>query len=127
MDKRAAPDPAAPKGLCYVSYISNDVIKLGGADRRWRAFLRAHGVAASWWLDGVAYPDSDPHAEELCARLLIRLARLGVAFAEDYKQGLAPADLMRDLQARRILCEPFDAVSWNGSGGYQRVRQLPPA
>ncbi|MGE4070184.1 MAG: hypothetical protein AB7E72_03330 [Lysobacterales bacterium] len=106
-----------PKGLCYVSYVSETLIHLEGANRHWRAYLRAAGLPVSWWLGGLSYPRRHPGDESGCEAAMVALARLGVCFAEDYKQGMAPADIMRDLLDRGVLREPFVAISWNDQGG----------
>jgi hypothetical protein len=116
-----------PPGLCYVSYVSNDVIVLSGANLRWRTWLRAGGLPVSWWSGGVPYTQQG--ADELSDFVpkMIALARLGVLFAEDYKQGMAPADIMRDLQQRGLLRESFVAVSWGGPRDRRQSRHDPPA
>jgi hypothetical protein len=43
-----------PSSLCYVSYVSSDVIVLSGANGRWQ--LRAGGLPVSWWSGGVPTP-----------------------------------------------------------------------
>jgi hypothetical protein len=116
-----------PSGLCYVSYVSNDVIVLQGANRRWRAWLRAGGLPLSWWSGGVPYRQrGDDDLSDFLPKMAT-LARLGVRFTEDYKQGMAPADIMRDLQERGLLHESFVAVSWGGPGERRQVRHDPPA
>lgn len=116
-----------PPGLCYVSYVRSEVIVLSGADCRWRAWLRAGGLPVSWWSGGVPYAEQDDDGRSDFALKMIALARLGVRFAEDYKQGMAPADIMRDLQERGLLRESFVAVSWAGPGDRREERQDPPA
>lgn len=116
-----------PSGLCYVSYVSKDVIVLEGANRRWRAWLRAGGLPVSWWSGGVTYSQRDYDDLSDFLPKMTALARLGVRFTEDYKQGMAPADIMRDLQERGLLHESFVAVSWGGPGDRREVRQDPPA
>ena len=37
---------------------------------------------------------------------LARLNKAGIAFSEDYKQGWAPADIMRELQSRGRIKDP---------------------
>ncbi len=108
------------KQLCYVNYVSGSVIHMMGADRHWRACIRAAGLPYSWWLDGVPYSnDAD------CEQAMMRLASLGVCFAEDYKQGMAPADQMRDMHDRGVLKESFLAISWGGRGSGTKVVQPP--
>lgn len=116
-----------PSGLCYVSYVSTDVIVLQGANRRWRAWLRAGGLPVSWWSGGVPYTQQGYDDLSDFLPKMTALARLGVRFTEDYKQGMAPADIMRDLQERGLLRESFVAVSWGGPGDRREVRQDPPA
>lgn len=117
--------PSCPAGLCYVTHVSMTTIHLSGANRHWRKYLRAAGLPASWWADGVPYTRRHEHDESDCERIMLALAQLGVSFAEDYKQGMAPADIMRDLQQRGVLRTPFVAVSWNGPGKDRR-RVVPP-
>jgi len=115
-----------PNGLCYVSYVSSSVIHLEGATRPWRAYLRAAGLQASWWSGGVDYARQHEQDESGCEQAMIALARLGVCFAEDYKQGMAPADIMRDLMHRGVLRAPFTAISWSGKGGARKRVVHPP-
>lgn len=116
-----------PPSLCYVSYVSNDVIVLSGASRRWRAWLRAGGLPVSWWRGGVPYTQQGEDDLSDFVPKMIALARLGVLFTEDYKQGMAPADIMRDLLERGLLPESFVVVSWGGPGDRRQVRDDPPA
>ncbi|MBK9655640.1 MAG: hypothetical protein IPO66_09255 [Rhodanobacteraceae bacterium] len=116
-----------PPGLCYVIYVSSDVIVLSGANWRWRAWLRAGGLPVSWWSGGVPYTQQGEDDLSDFVPKMIALARLGVQFAEDYKQGWAPADIMRDLQERGLLPVSFVAVSWGGPGDRRQVRHDPPA
>lgn len=117
---------AAPPGLCYVSFVDYDVIHLEGAGRRWRSWLRAAGLPVSWWRGGVPFVQHGPDDLVDFLPKMAALARLGVCFTEDYKQGMAPADIMRDLQARGLLRESFVAVSWGGPDARRRVRHDPP-
>jgi hypothetical protein len=48
--------------------------------------------------------------------LLRKLNALGVLFGEDYKQGWSPADVMRELQERKLVAEPFTSIAWRGPG-----------
>lgn len=120
-------ESATPAGLCFVTFVDNDLIHLEGANGSWRRWLRDAGLEVSWWRGGVPFAQRD--AADLGDFLpkMATLARLGVCFAEDYKQGMAPADIMRDLQERGLLRQPFVAVSWGGPKGRLRVRHDPPA
>lgn len=116
-----------PRGLCYVNYVSGNVIHLEGANGAWRRWLRAAGLPVSWWSGGVPYEQRDHDDLHDLLPKLAALAQLGVCFAEDYKQGMAPADIMRDLQARGLLHESFVAVSWSGPSSRRKVRHDPPS
>jgi hypothetical protein len=47
-----------------------------------------------------------------------RLNQAGIAFGEDFKQGWAPADVMRELQQRGQITEPFTALAWRGQDSW---------
>jgi len=49
---------------------------------------------------------------------LARLNKAGIAFCEDYKQGWAPADIMRELQSRGRILDAFIAIAWRGPGDW---------
>lgn len=116
-----------PRGLCFVNYVSGSIIHLQGAHGAWRRWLRAAGLPVSWWSGGVPYAQRDFDDLDDLLPKLAALAQLGVCFAEDYKQGMAPADMMRDLQARGLLRDSFIAVSWGGPSARRQVRHDPPA
>lgn len=50
--------------------------------------------------------------------ILLSLNDLGVLFGEDYKQAMAPADYMRDLQEKSVLKKPFKSIGWSGPGDF---------
>lgn len=116
----------APERLCLVTHVSIRAIHIKGADRNWRARIRAAGLPYSWWLDGVPYPGEGGNAEAEREQAMMVLASLGVCFAEDYKQGWAPADQMRDMQERGVMKAPFIAYSWDGRRSITQV-VAPPA
>jgi hypothetical protein len=107
-----------PRGLCFVSYVSSTIIHLQGANGAWRRWLRAAGLPVSWWSGGVPYEQRDFDDLDDLLPKLAALAQLGVCFAEDYKQGMAPADIMRDLQARGCCASP---LSRSAGAGRRRV------
>lgn len=113
-----------PRRLCLVTYVSNGTIHIMGADRHWRALIRAAGLQYSWWQDGVPY--CGEYAGAGCEQAMMVLASLGVCFAEDYKQGMDPAGQMRDMQARGVMKESFLAYSWDGRRSCTKV-VAPPA
>lgn len=112
-------DTPAPKRLCLVTYVSEGTIHIKGADRHWRALIRAAGLPYSWWADGVPYPGE--FAGAACEQAMMVLASLGVCFAEDYKQGMDPAGQMRDMQERGVMKESFVAYSWDGRRSCTKV------
>lgn len=59
----------------------------------------------SGWSGGVPYTRQGNADVSDFVPKMIRLACLDVCCAEDYKQGWAPADIKRDLQARGLLAE----------------------
>ena len=50
--------------------------------------------------------------------ILLSLNDLGILFGEDYKQAMAPADYMRDLQEKSVLRKPFKSIGWSGPGDF---------
>ncbi len=101
----------------YVSLVMRPAIHLEGVDRAARAAIEAVGLEISGWLfktirfagDGVL---GNPHFEHT----MDCLASAGIVFGEDYKQGWAPADLMRELHARGRVRRPFTSIAWRGGG-----------
>ena len=55
---------------------------------------------------------------DLLNEILISLNDLGILFGEDYKQVMAPADYMRDLQKKSILKKQFKSIGWSGPGDF---------
>lgn len=51
-------------------------------------------------------------------KILLSLNDLGIIFGEDYKQPMAPADYMRELQKKSILRKPFKSIGWFGPGDF---------
>lgn len=43
-----------------------------------------------------------------------RLNRAGILFGEDFTQGWAPADIMREFQSTGRISAPFTAIAWRG-------------
>ena len=50
--------------------------------------------------------------------ILVSLNDLGILFGEDYKQAMAPADYMRDLQEKSVLKKSFKSIGWSGPGDF---------
>ncbi len=106
----------------HVSYVAIGRIVLANLDRATAKRLREAGldVKRSWFLDdghlAVEPPDAagNPSVDE--EDKLMALARLGIAFAYDYKQGMDPAGMMLDLCKRGRYVGSFKQLSF-GEGG----------
>ena len=61
---------------------------------------------------------SDKEKKDGLDRLLLCLNDLGIIFGEDYKQAMAPADYMRELQETSILRRPFKSIGWGAPDGF---------
>ncbi|MDX2219105.1 MAG: hypothetical protein SF172_08790 [Burkholderiales bacterium] len=110
-----------------VTHVEVDAIVIGYLDRRTAKKLREAGLAVkrSWFLgDGrlpidPAGPDGLPSEDE--ENKLMALARAGIAFVFDYKQGMDPAGMMLDLCKRGRYVGTFKQLSF-GDGGPRIVR-----
>ena len=63
-----------------------------------------------------AAPDEDK--KDRLDELLLCLNDLGIIFGEDYKQAMAPADYMRELQETSMLRRPFRSIGWGAPEGF---------
>lgn len=90
------------KPPAYVSHVEMSAIVVASLDRATARRLREAGlgISRSWFGDGrlaIAPPmetgDSSRDEEDK----LMQLARLGIAFASDYKQGMDPMGMMFSL------------------------------
>lgn len=63
---------------------------------------------------GLSGDEKEKHLDEI----LLSLNDLGLLFGEDYKQAMAPADYMRDLQEKSVLNKPFKSIGWSGGGDF---------
>lgn len=61
---------------------------------------------------------ADKDREDRLNHLLLFLNDLEIVFGEDYKQAMAPADYMRDLQDRTVLRKPFRSIGWGAPEGF---------
>ena len=110
------------KPPAYVAMIMSPSIQIENLDKIKRDDLERQGVVVErdWGYSVVRFADSGENLLEnpnLCD-LLRRLNDAGVLFCEDYKQGWAPADVMRELQTRGIISECFTAIAWRGPGDW---------
>lgn len=111
----------------HVTHVEANAIVIGHLDRRTAKKLQEAGlnVKYSWLADGgrlaiePAGADGRPSEDE--ENKLMALARFGMAFAYDYKQGMDPAGMMLDLCKRGRYVGTFKQFSF-GEGGPQITR-----
>ncbi|MBL8519593.1 MAG: hypothetical protein JNK75_02890 [Betaproteobacteria bacterium] len=111
----------------YVTHVEVGAIVIAHLDRYTAKKLRAAGLDVKRsWLSGdgrlaVDPPDASgrPSVDE--EDKLMALARLGIAFAYDYKQGMDPAGMMLDLCQRGRYVGTFKQIAF-GDRGPQIVR-----
>lgn len=114
----------------YVTHVQAGAIILANLDRATAKRLRDAGldVKRSWLLgDGrlaVEPPDATGRPSTDEEDKLMALARLGIAFAYDYKQGMDPAGTMMDLCERGRYVGTFKQLSFGGSG--PEIVRMPP-
>lgn len=114
----------------YVTYVAVDAIHIAQLDRDWTLRLRAGGldVRRDWFgSHGTlailpAGADGRPSTDE--EDKLMALARLGVAFAVDYKQGMDPAGMMLDLSQRGRYVGRYKQYEYGKRGPC--IREMPP-
>lgn len=113
----------------YVSYVSVDAIHIENLDRATGRRLVAEGLPVNMgWLSygqipiERALPDgrSSPDEEEK----LMKLARLDIPFASDYKQGMDPVGMMLNLIERDRYVGTFKQIEWDGPDRW-KVTTLP--
>jgi hypothetical protein len=106
----------------YVTHVEVGTIVIANLDRATAKRLREAGldVKTSWFLDdgrlAVEPPDASGNTSIDEEDKLMTLARLGIAFAYDYKQGMDPAGMMLDLCKRGRYVGSFKQISFDGSG-----------
>ena len=113
MWRRPAPPP-------HVSIILDSAVRLEGLTRYPREALTREGfrvrrhycVYPSIFF--VRIPGDEANNAEL-VRIVVALARLGFAFASDYKQGWAPAATALDFRERGLLHGDILACGFDGS------------
>ena len=107
----------------YVAIVLPPFVRLEFLDAAKRDQLMGHGFTvesdASGY-SGIRFPDTggDLLSNEAFVEMFRRLNEAGLAFAEDFTQGWAPADLMRELQLRTRITAPFTAITWRGSDNW---------
>lgn len=113
----------------YVTHVEASAIVIGYLDRRTAKKLREAGleVDRSWFTGDGRVPiqpagaDGVPSEDE--ENKLMALARLGIAFAYDYKQGMDPAGMMLDLCKRGRYVGTFKQLSFGENG--PRIVRMP--
>ena len=50
---------------------------------------------------------------------LVNLNRNRIAFLRDYKQGYCPAELMANLQAKKVISDSFYEITWKRPGDWE--------
>lgn len=113
----------------HVTHVEADAIVIGYLDRRTAQKLKEAGldVKFSWLFDGgrlaIERPGSDgsPSIDE--EDKLMALARLGIAFAYDTKQGMDPAGMMLELCRRGRYVGSFTQLSFGDDG--PRIIKMP--
>lgn len=106
----------------HVTHVQASAIIIGFLDRYTVKKLRAAGldVKYSWFTgDGrlsiePAGPDGRPSEDQ--ENKLMALARAGIAFAYDYKQGMDPAGMMLELCERGRYVGTFKQLSFGDNG-----------
>ncbi len=113
MWRRPAPPP-------HVSIILDSAVRLEGLTRELRGALEREGIRVRRDLCGhssirfVRIPGDEANNVEL-VRIVVALARLGFAFASDYKQGWSPAATALGLRERGLLHGDILACGFDGS------------
>ena len=114
----------------YVSILFRDCLRIEKASRKIKETIEHAGFACS--AEGVRTftvaidpPGPVPENRRL-AELLRFLNGLGVAFGEDHKHPMAPADFMRLLQSEGILKQSFNRIGWWAAPDGYVVEEVPP-
>ncbi|MGV3660879.1 MAG: hypothetical protein ACO1TE_11875 [Prosthecobacter sp.] len=103
----------------HVVIVLPPFVRLGSLDGSARERLASCGFSVerdSAGFDAVRFADtsSDLLGNADFVETFRLLSGAGLAFGEDFKQGWAPADIMRELQSRERITVPFTAIAWRG-------------
>lgn len=99
----------------YVSALYPDHLRVSYARQKLRDAIRQGGYECTRDEYGfnVRFPRGRIEPDDPALVELMRfLNALDLPFGEDYKVPLAPADLMRGLQKRRLVPESFRRIGW---------------
>ena len=99
----------------YVSALFPKYLRVSYARQKLRYTIRQAGYECSRDAHGfnVRYPQGAPRPEDSSfVELMCFLNGLGLPFGEDYKDPMAPADVMRLLQRQGLLKEGFKRIGW---------------
>ncbi|MBL8525294.1 MAG: hypothetical protein JNN20_16560 [Betaproteobacteria bacterium] len=113
----------------YVSFVSVDAIHIAHLDRATGKRLIAEGLPVNmgWLFYGQipierAQPDGRSSNDE--DEKMMKLARLDIPFAADYKQGMDPVGMMLNLIERDRYVGTFKQIVWSGPGSW-KITTLP--
>lgn len=107
------------KPPAYVSIVLPPSVRIKSLDAVAKASVVRAGLTLrrdSFLYPAVHFADSPGEllSNDSFVDTFARLNDAGIAFGEDYKQGWAPAHIMRELQSRGRITAPFTAIAWRG-------------
>jgi hypothetical protein len=105
------------KPPAYVSIVLPPTIRIESLDEVSRGAIerkgsKLHLAGFNRWFVSYQEAPGELIENESFIDAFRRLNEAGIAFGEDHKQGWAPADIMRELQSRNRILEPFTAIAW---------------
>lgn len=117
------------KPPAYVSHVEMSAIVVASLDRATAKRLQEAGldINRSWFGDGrlaIAPPLKSGESSADEEDKLMQLARLGIAFASDYKQGMDPVGMMLSLVERGRYVGTFQEIAWTDPENWQ-LKTLP--
>jgi hypothetical protein len=113
----------------YVSHVEIGAIVIANVDRATAKRLREAGldVRTSWFGDArlpTEAPKESGESSDDESDKMIRLARAGIAFAADYKQGMDPVGMMLDLVTRGRYVGTFRQITFTDPEHWQ-LKNMP--
>lgn len=103
----------------YISIVLPPFARLAFLSDAARQSLTNHGITIETDASGypaVRFPDSGDSLLSNAAfvEAFRRLNQAGIAFGEDFTEDWSPAVVMRELQKRGQIAEPFTTLAWRG-------------
>ncbi len=103
----------------YVSIVIPPSVRIESLDAATKASLAGVGLTIqrdSFLFPAVHFTDRPGEllSNDSFVDTFALLNKAGIAFGEDFKQGWAPADIMRELHSRGRITAPFTAIAWRG-------------